>query len=72
MQQAIHPFRIDIPQAQLDELQRRLLQTRWPDAQTCAGWDQGTPLSYAQALADYWAESYDWRRCEAKLNSWQQ
>lgn len=72
MQQPVHPFRIDIPQAQLDDLQRRLSGTRWPDAETCAGWDQGTPLSYAKSLAAYWAESYDWRRCEARLNDWQQ
>ncbi|MFN2327624.1 MAG: epoxide hydrolase family protein [Chromatocurvus sp.] len=71
MQTSIQPFRIDIPQAQLDDLQRRLSTTRWPDAETCDGWEQGTPLSYAKELATYWAESYDWRRCERLLNGWQ-
>lgn len=71
MQTDIQPFHIDIPQAQLDDLQRRLSGARWPDAETCDGWDQGTPLSYAKELAAYWAESYDWRRCEKLLNGWQ-
>lgn len=67
----IHSFRIDIPQAALDDLQHRLSRTRWPDAETCADWSQGTPLAYARELADYWSSDYDWRRCEERLNSWQ-
>lgn len=71
MHQAIHALRINIAQSQLDDLQRRLSATRWPDEETCEGWNQGTPLSYARELADYWATDYDWRRCEKQLNSWQ-
>jgi pimeloyl-ACP methyl ester carboxylesterase len=67
---AIVPFHIDIPQSQLDDLAARLANTRWPDAETCEGWDQGMPLSYTRELASYWGHEYDWRRCEALLNRW--
>ena len=70
MTDAITPFRIDIPQSELDDLATRLANTRWPDTETCQGWDQGIPLSYARELADYWRQDYDWRRCEALLNRW--
>jgi pimeloyl-ACP methyl ester carboxylesterase len=65
-------FRVEIDQASLDSLRSRLAQTRWPDAETCTGWDQGLPLDYARELADYWQNHYDWRRCEAELNRWPQ
>ena len=68
----ITPFTIAIPQATLDDLQKRLAATRWPDQETCAGWDQGMPLAYTRELAEYWASAYDWRRCEAMLNRWPQ
>lgn len=68
----IIPFRIDIPQAQLDDLHRRLDGTRWPDGVSGVGWAQGIPLDYTQELAAYWRDSYDWRAQEARLNSFAQ
>ncbi|MER6280272.1 MULTISPECIES: epoxide hydrolase family protein [unclassified Streptomyces] len=65
----MHPFRIDIPQAQLDDLHRRLDATRWPDELPGVGWDRGVPLSYLKELADYWRTSFDWRAAEAQLNA---
>lgn len=70
--ESLTPFRVDIPQQQLDALRARLADTRWPEAETCEGWDQGLPLDYARELADYWQHGYDWRRCEALLNQWPQ
>ena len=68
----IRPFKIDIPEAELADLSRRLLATRWPDAETPDDWSQGIPLSYMQEVCQYWANDYDWRRCETLLNSWDQ
>lgn len=62
-------FTIDVPQAALDDLKRRLGQTRWPEKETVDDWDQGVPLAYAQELAASWREDYDWRDIEAELNS---
>jgi microsomal epoxide hydrolase len=66
------PFRIDIPQADLDDLQARLQRTRWPDQLPGAGWDYGIPLGYVKELAEYWRASYDWRVHEARLNTFPQ
>lgn len=63
------PFTIDIPEAQIDDLRARLALTRWPEKETVDDWDQGVPLAYARELAAYWADGYDWRRCEARLNA---
>lgn len=68
----IRPFRIDIPQAELDDLRRRLEQTRWPAEVPGAGWERGVPTSYLKRLAEYWATSYDWRKAEEELNAWPQ
>jgi pimeloyl-ACP methyl ester carboxylesterase len=66
----VEPFRIDVPQAALHDLQRRLADTRWPDEpEKAEGWDRGVPLGYLQDLAGYWRTSYDWRAQEAKLNA---
>jgi epoxide hydrolase len=64
----IRPFRIDIPQIQLDDLTARLANTRWPDELPGVGWDRGVPLAYLKDLADYWRGGYDWRVQEASLN----
>ena len=64
----IRPYRIDVPNAVLDDLQERLARTRWPDAETVDDWSQGIPLAYTRELADYWASGYDWRSREAALN----
>jgi pimeloyl-ACP methyl ester carboxylesterase len=72
----IHPFTISIPQADLDDLQARLVRTRWspalPGARPGEGWRKGVPVDYLQELAAYWRDSYDWRTWEAKLNEYPQ
>ncbi|PZU17535.1 MAG: epoxide hydrolase [Shinella sp.] len=68
----IQPFRVAIPQDQLDDLARRLDATRWPDSEPVGDWSQGVPLTQMRELADYWRTSYDWRRCETLLNSFPQ
>lgn len=65
-------FRIEIPDAELDDLRERLARTRWPDPATVDGWSQGVPLDYARELCDYWRTRYDWRRVEAEINAWPQ
>lgn len=60
---------IDFPDAALDDLYRRLDQTRWPEALAGSGWQQGAALEYVQDLAHFWRTSFDWRTQEAKLNA---
>jgi epoxide hydrolase len=69
---AIRPFRIDIPEADLVDLCDRLRRTRWPDGLPQAGWDRGVPSGYLEQLAAYWADGYDWRKQEARLNQFPQ
>jgi Epoxide hydrolase N terminus len=67
---AIRPFpRLNVPEAELAELRRRIAATRWPERETVADASQGVQLATMQKLARYWATDYDWRRCEAKLNA---
>ena len=66
---AIKPFTVDIPQAALDDLRRRIAATRWPDRETVTDPSQGVQLEKLQALARYWGTDYDWRKVEAKLNA---
>jgi epoxide hydrolase len=68
----IRPFRIDIPQADLDDLRDRLARTRWPDELPGVGWTRGVPLGYLKELAGYWADGYDWPKQEARLNEFPQ
>jgi pimeloyl-ACP methyl ester carboxylesterase len=68
----MHPYRIDIPQADIDELRRRLATTRWPVELADDGWDRGVPVSYLKELAEYWRTTYDWRAAEAELNRYPQ
>jgi hypothetical protein len=65
----IRPFRINIPEADLVDLRRRLTATRWPDKETVADDSQGVPLAMLQDLARYWQTDYDWRKVEARLNA---
>lgn len=65
---SIRPFRIAIPQSELDDLQNRLSRTRWPDELPGAGGDYGIALGYIKELAEYWHTSYDWRKQENRLN----
>jgi pimeloyl-ACP methyl ester carboxylesterase len=69
---AITPFRIAIPDAELDDLRRRLDAVRWPDELPDAGWAYGVPLGYLKDLVRYWRDTYDWRAAEARLNRWPQ
>ena len=64
----IRPFRVEVPQADLDDLHERLARTRWPRSLPAASWARGVPLDYLQALAGYWADGFDWRAQEAALN----
>ena len=64
----IKPFRIEIPQADLDDLHDRLARTRWPHEITGAGRERGIPLDDVRELAAYWADGFDWRAQEARLN----
>ncbi|WP_328989400.1 epoxide hydrolase 1 [Kribbella sp. NBC_01245] len=68
MSQDISPFRIDIPQVELDDLRSRLLNTRWPAEPRVDDWSRGVPVGYLKELADYWATGYDWRAQEKALN----
>src|SRR4051812_41866559 len=68
MSEAITPFRIDISQADLDDLRGRLSAVRWPSELPGVGWTRGVPLTYLRELAEYWRTSYDWRKHEATLN----
>jgi pimeloyl-ACP methyl ester carboxylesterase len=63
----IEPFRIEIADADLDDLRRRIRATRWPDSETVADWSQGVPLAVMRELANYWADGYDWRRFEERM-----
>ena len=64
----IRPFRIETTDDELHELKSRLRATRWPEAETVEGWSQGVPLAYLRDLCDYWANTYDWRVTQARLN----
>jgi len=68
----ITPFKISVDEAVLDDLRDRLARTRWPEAEVVDDWSQGIPLSYVQEVCSYWADSYDWRAAEARLNSFPQ
>ncbi|MFI6013324.1 epoxide hydrolase family protein [Streptomyces sp. NPDC051243] len=66
---AIRPFRIEVPEEQLAELRSRIEATRWPSKELVADRSQGVQLATLQALARYWTTEYDWRKCEARLNT---
>jgi epoxide hydrolase len=81
----IREFRIDVPQSDLDDLQERLVRTRWanelpPETREGGhqtglvppGWEYGVPLDYVKELVEYWRTDYDWRAWEAKLNEYPQ
>ncbi len=64
----VQPFRIDVPQATLDDLQQRLERTRWPDEIPGIGWDYGADPAYMRELVAHWRNGFDWRAQEAALN----
>jgi len=69
---SIRPFRVNVPEPQLIELRRRIIATNWPERETVNDATQGVQLATMQALASYWANDYDWRTIEAKMNSYPQ
>ncbi|MEV6114447.1 epoxide hydrolase family protein [Streptomyces sp. NPDC052109] len=68
----VEPFRLSIPQSDLDDLHDRLDRTRWPAELPGAGWEYGVPAGYLRELVRYWRHEYDWRAAEAELNRWPQ
>jgi len=65
----IKPFKVQVPQAVLDDLQERLARTRWPDEVEGAQWDYGANLAYMKELLEYWRTSFDWRAQERAINA---
>jgi len=65
----IRPFRVNVSDAELSDLRRRVKATRWPERETVTDDSQGVQFATTQKLADYWATDYDWRKCEARLNA---
>jgi hypothetical protein len=65
-------FRIQVPDAALEDLRLRLARTRWPVEAPGAGWTRGVPTDYLKRLSEYWQTSYDFRRYEAELNQYPQ
>lgn len=68
----IVPFAFRAPQDDLDDLKKRLVNTRWPEREPVQDWSQGVPFEKLRALVEYWRTDYDWRRCEAELNQFPQ
>jgi len=66
---AIRPFHVNVPEAELTELRRRINATKWPGRETVTDHSQGVQLATIQALARYWGTEYDWRKVEARLNA---
>jgi pimeloyl-ACP methyl ester carboxylesterase len=69
---AVRPFHVNVPEAELTEMRKRIKATRWPERETVTDESQGVKLSMMQDLARYWATDYDWRRVESRLNALQQ
>lgn len=63
------PFTLAVSEGDLNDLRDRLRRARWPEREPIPNWSQGVPLAYMQALCAYWAEQYDWRATEARLNA---
>ena len=66
---AIRPFKVNVPEAELAELRRRINATRWPEREAVADASQGVQLATMQKLARYWVTEYDWRKVEARLQA---
>ncbi|GAA0754051.1 epoxide hydrolase [Ideonella azotifigens] len=70
--EAIMPFRVAVPQTDIDDLKRRLAMMRWPERETVSDWSQGVPLDTAKRVVKYWHDEYDWRRFERQINGYPQ
>ena len=65
-------FPVEFPQAQLDALRRRLVQTQWPDEPAGGGWGYGTDVAFMKDLTAYWVDGFDWRAQERRINRFAQ
>jgi epoxide hydrolase len=65
----IRPFAVDVPATDVEDLRRRLRETRWPEPATVDDWSQGVPLAYLQELCGYWSEGYDWPARQERFNA---
>src|SRR5258708_20875357 len=72
MSASIKPYRISVSDDVLDDLKSRLRNTRWPEAELVDDWSQGAPLKWIRDICGYWADDYDWRAREARLNRFAQ
>jgi epoxide hydrolase len=68
MSNEVAPFHVEVPRDALHDLRERLTRTRWPEVETVTDWSQGVPLSYLREFCRYWADGYDWRATEQRLN----
>lgn len=68
----IRPFALHVPEESLTDLAARLQLTRWPVEDAGTGWDHGVPVEFAKELAGYWAEGFDWRAQERRINTFPQ
>jgi Epoxide hydrolase N terminus len=68
-QSSIRTFRVNLPEAELTDLRRRITATRWPEREIVTDRSQGVQLATLRELARYWTTEYDWRKCEARLNA---
>jgi epoxide hydrolase len=69
MSEALNPYQISIPDSALEDLRQRLARARWPEPATAPDWNQGVPMHWLRGLCGYWADEYDWRRLESRLNA---
>jgi epoxide hydrolase len=69
MSVVVTAFGLDVPETELDDLRARIRNTRWPEPETVEDWSQGVPLAYLRSLCRFWADEYDWRTTEARLNA---
>ena len=69
---AVQPFRVEVPEADLDDLRDRLGRVRWPDELPGVEWAYGVPLDHVRTLVEYWRSGYDWRAQEARINAFPQ
>ena len=70
--ETIRPFQVHMSKADIEDLRKRVLETRWPDKETVGDQSQGAMLAKLQGLVDYWGKTYDWRKAEKKLNAFPQ
>jgi epoxide hydrolase len=68
----VEPYQIGVPDRELERLQLRLADARWPDRETVEDWSQGVPLQVVRDLCEYWRSGYDWRATEQRVNRWPQ